>query len=132
MATKDTPRTPVHDDETRRAIEWLFGDDTGLSSRTIAGVMLRLAPAQIQHASIPHDGGDLGRCLRLLEKLPEWRARLDEVAVAFPQWQPVIDHWSELEGLYAEEAGENAESGTPGCQQRMDRTYQRISELIAW
>ena len=132
MATRETPRTAIHDDETRRAIEWLFGDDTGLSSRTIAGVMLGLPPAGIQYASIPHDAGDLGRCLRLLERVPEWRARLDEVAVAFPQWRPLIDHWSELERLYADEAAENAESETPVWQQRMSRTYERINELIDW
>ena len=102
MATKDTPRTAVQDDETRRALEWLFGDDTGLSSRTIAGVMLNLPPAAIHLPSIPYDAGDLGRCQRLLEKLPEWRARLDEVAEAFPQWRPLVEHWRELERLYAE------------------------------
>ena len=130
MATKDTPRTAVQDDETRRALEWLFGDDTGLSSRTIAGVMLNLPPAAIHLPSIPYDAGDLGRCQRLLEKLPEWRARLDEVAEAFPQWRPLVEHWRELERLYAEEANENAASETPEYRQRMDRTYDRISELI--
>ena len=96
----------------------------------MAGVMLNLPPATIHHPSIPYDAGDLGRCLRLLDKLPEWRARLDEVAEAFPQWRPLVEHWSELESLYADEANENAEAGTPEWRQRMDRTYDRITELI--
>ena len=36
MATKDKPQTAVPN-EMRRALQWVFGNDTGLSSMTIAG-----------------------------------------------------------------------------------------------
>ena len=57
-------------DEITRALEWLFGNDTGLSSRTIAGVMLDLPPAAIHYPSVPYDARDLGRCLRLAREAP--------------------------------------------------------------
>lgn len=129
MSGKNTKQVPAIDDVTKRAIEWLFGEDTGLSSRTIAGVMLNVPAAAICYASIPYDAGDLGRCLRLLQKIPEWRPRLEEVAEAFPTWQPLVEHWSELEALYAKEAVEAAEAGIPRHEE-MKRTYERIVELI--
>ena len=131
MAGYGAPRTgAAGQDETRRALEWLFGADTGVSSKTIAAVMLNVPRGAIDHAGIPHDAYDLGRCLRLLEKVPEWWPRLGEVAEMFPEWKPLVDHWSELAALYAEEAQENAESGLPEREQRMQRTYERIRALI--
>lgn len=129
MTTKDTPQTSAQT-EMKRALQWVFGNDTGQSSMTIAAVMLNLPPASINRPSIPYDAGDLGRCLRLLERLPEWRARLDEVASAFPQWRPLVENWTELERLYADEARDLAASGTAEHRHRMDRTYHRINELI--
>ena len=119
-------------DTSRRALEWMFGDDTGVSSRTIAAVMLDVPHKATGLTGIPLDGGDLGRCIRLLDRIPEWRPRLEEVAAAQPQWRPLVEHWSELEALYAEEMRENAAAGNGPLQARHDRTYKRISELIDW
>ena len=49
--------------------------------------------------STPRDSADLGRCLRLLEVMPEWRGRLNVVAEAYPEtaWPEIIAAWEELE-----------------------------------
>lgn len=61
-----------------RAIYWALGDDTGISSKAIARHMTG-ARHGIFGASPPSDASDRGRCIRLLELIPEWLPRLDEL-----------------------------------------------------
>ncbi len=91
---------------------WLYGVDTGTSSLTIASVLdaetfskvrLSVATGKDGCAGFPHDPDDFGRCYRLLEIMPEWRARLSEVAAQCPDWAPLIAAWAELEDLWREE-----------------------------
>lgn len=86
---------------------WWKGTDVGTSSATIFGVLadVKWLPAIIDAAremgngSTPRDSADFARCSRLLDLFPEWRARLPEVAVTFPdtQWPHIIARWSEIE-----------------------------------
>lgn len=60
----------------QRALFWALSGDTGISSEAIAKHMtgstaVRMIP--------PSDSGDRGRCIRLLELIPEWLPRLDEM-----------------------------------------------------
>src|SRR6266702_3517315 len=52
---------------------------------------------------VPHDPADFGRCHRLLQLMPEWRAQLHKVAEVFPKWKPLVDAWNELEALWLKE-----------------------------
>ncbi len=106
-----------------RLVRWLTGRDTGVSSKTIAAV---LAGAVDPHAraftyDVPADPDDFGRCYRLLLLMPEWRARLPEVAERFPAWTPLVDAWDELTAMY-----ERAVASGTG---RADEMYQRMREL---
>ena len=65
----------------RMAVRWIVGAHTGLSSKTIWAVMMGVP---CEHPSAPYDRDDSWRCARLLAFIPEWRARLDEVPVAYP------------------------------------------------
>ena len=60
----------------KRANAWLLGDDTGMSSKMLAAHMLGLKPVR---NTPPADASDRGRCIRLLEIIPEWIERLDEM-----------------------------------------------------
>jgi hypothetical protein len=85
---------------------WLKGYDTGCSSMTIAVVLTDVnTPALYRDhiGDVPHDADDFGRCLRLLETMPEFATRLQGVADEYPIWQPLVSAWDELTGLY--EAG---------------------------
>lgn len=84
----------------KRAMLWASGGDTGSSSLAIMRVMSGGTPEDGRY-SYPLDGGDLGRCLRLLAIIPEWRARLGEMAKIGPQWAALVKHWDELESLHA-------------------------------
>src|SRR4051812_16275735 len=70
-----------HDAALRRqdvALRWLLSDDTGTSSKTLCAHMLGIDTLRYQ--SPPSDRADRGRCIRLLQLIPEWQARLDELA----------------------------------------------------
>lgn len=90
---------------TRRAAEspdaWLTSGDVGISSATIWSVMTG-RPFPLRHfwPDTPCDPDDFGRCHRLLDRFPEWRARLDEVAEWYPNWKPLVREWDRMTALY--------------------------------
>lgn len=91
---------------------WLNSGDTGISSKTIWSVMTgRPFPDRHFLPSVPLDPSDFGRCHRLLERFPEWRARLGEVAERYPEWAPLVDAWDRMTALHQrdEPTGESAE-----------------------
>ncbi len=100
-----------------RALKWVTGGDTGVSSLTIWAVMMGVKP---EHGSYPYDPSDFGRCYRLLKLMPEWRSRLREVVMDYPEWRDLVHNWDELEKLFEEESP----SGT--CP----KLYRRMQELI--
>ncbi len=84
------------------AYQWILGRDTGISSKTIWAVMMGVITEPIRcnaQYDIPWDCHDFGRCYRLLDAIPEWKARLQEVAVLVPKWAPLIREWARLEEL---------------------------------
>lgn len=83
------------------ALAWLTKNDTGISSLTIWRTLMGQTP---ERADIPYDPSDFGRCHRLLNVMPAWRARLGEVAARYPKWQPFVDEWERLTALFEEEA----------------------------
>lgn len=101
-----------------RPFQWITGADTGISSRTLWAAMTGVQGGRFDQ---PYDPADLGRCIRLIELMPEWESRLDEVPLVCPKWQWVVEHWEELKALYYEELSE----GT-GLAPRL---YQRMLEL---
>lgn len=59
-----------------RALFWALSDDTGISSEAIARHM---TGDTIRRMTPPSDSSDRGRCIRLLEIVPEWIPRLKEM-----------------------------------------------------
>ncbi len=97
----------------KRALQWSVGDDTGSSSKAIVAYMTGSKPRDAAH-SYPSDAGDLGRCLRLLDLIPEWKPRMVQMGELSPQWAALVDHWEELDRL-----------------QRMDgKVYERMTALL--
>lgn len=80
----------------KAAFEWLLGDDTGRSSVFLLAHMIGVTKESID---IPHDLWDVGRCVRLLQRFPEWRARLDEMAKYGIEWATYVSVWDTLEAL---------------------------------
>lgn len=70
-----------------------------VSSMTIYDFMTR---GFSSNPNIPQDASDFGRCARLLAVAPEWRARLPELAVAYPMWQRLVENWDRLTKAFEE------------------------------
>ena len=94
----------------RWVIQWREGDDTGVSSRTIACVMIGWPISDIMigwRGDAPYDTSDVGRCVRLLDLAAEhgedWRARLHEVAARVSAWAPLVPRWADIEAAYRED-----------------------------
>lgn len=89
----------------RQSVDWLMHGETGLSSKCIVQAMLGVITPEgscdpIYH---PHDPADLRRCMLLLDKLPQWRSRLQEMATVSPAWAALAKKWPELERMLREE-----------------------------
>jgi hypothetical protein len=103
-------------DTATRANAWIAGRDTGASSKALWAVMMGVK----SDGSYPSDGGDLGRCLRLLEAVPEWKPRLKEMAAVNGYWAALVAHWDELAALHAKDD----ERG------RHDAVYARMKQIL--
>lgn len=112
MATEKN--AAIWEEEIRKSLEhhrpetrWWRGTDTGNSSKAIFAVLCdaslcilirtKTDPGKSK-GETPHDSGDMNRCLRLIESIPEWEGRLQEVADAYPgtHWPAIIRRWQEI------------------------------------
>lgn len=71
-----------------RALFWALSDDTGISSEAIAAHMT--ANPKPRFTSPPSDAADRGRCIRLLELIPEWIPRLSELAKLYKPSEGIV------------------------------------------
>lgn len=91
---------------------WYRGLDVGESSLVIYH-MLREGQCSFSIADerfpgeTPRDASDFASCARLLAAMPEWKARLPEVAAAYPKtdWPKIIARWDEIAAATPEEQG---------------------------
>lgn len=95
-----------------RALVWLNGKGTGVSSKTICKFFLGEQP-DYSYISYPHDTGDLQRCFSLLDKVPELWPHLEQLEVlgdlegaVFAAIVPHFQQWHA--DLSLNDAGENA------------------------
>lgn len=102
------------EDVNQRAINWIVSEDTGVSSKVIWAVMMGTDLTGLS-LSTPSDVSDFGRCFRLLNIIPEWEARLDELKkVDYGYhlmndntehrnlWSKFVDNYEEMKMLYLE------------------------------
>lgn len=106
-----------------RANEWVVSRDTGASSLAIWSHMMGCIPS---HRSYPSDPSDLGRCLRLLEKVPEWKPRISEMAKYSPGWAGLVMQWEALSVQMDDEAGIDWSEGRDAPE-----TYRTMQLAIA-
>lgn len=63
----------------QRALFWALSGDTSISSKSIMAHMTNNQKNDSFGMMPPSDADDRGRCIRLLELIPEWIPRLDEM-----------------------------------------------------
>jgi hypothetical protein len=82
--------------DAERLSVWLNMHDHGASSRCIADVMC----GHPSTGCYPHGPDNFGRCHRLLQLYPEWRARLGEMAAVNNGWAALVARWDEIAAAY--------------------------------
>lgn len=85
------------DDVKSKIRAWMDGTDTGMSSKSLAREAAGIPEREISH---PHDTADLGRCLRLIARIPEVRAAVDGLAAKDAYWKALAPEWDRLTRLY--------------------------------
>lgn len=83
----------------RSWLDWLASGDTGISSETMFSAITGIP---VSRYDVPKDIADIGRCVRMLRKLPDLRTQLHKVIEKHKEWMPYIDCWRELESRYDE------------------------------
>ena len=101
-------------------LEWLFDDDTGISSKDLAACFLGVNRSPV---SPPRDPSDLGRCLRLIKIVPSVRQCVDELAHRHREWAKAAACWNAISASMDEEVGIDWSKGD--CA---PRTYQLMKE----
>lgn len=100
---------------TQRALEWILGEDTGISSKVIWGVMMGVNVNKIgsYRRSTPCDPADFGRCYRLFLAVPEWEIQLKDLrSVNYARtiegkevqlWERFVENYWKMKDLYEQE-----------------------------
>lgn len=99
-----------------KIIMWMLSGDTGISSEAIVSQMTGFKTYRCG-SDYPRDRGDFGRCHRLLEAVPEFMPRIEEMAQRSPQWAVLVEHWHELTQHYL--------SGREGMYERMIQILEK-------
>jgi len=76
----------------QQVLEWYAFGDVGCSSKAIADYLLGYGG----DGSYPHDGGDFGRCEKLLNDAPELRTAFAKMAERNRYWAALIPVWNEI------------------------------------
>jgi len=82
------------------ALTWLKHGQRGLSSEAIFSKMTGMALSRLWQNQHPCDPLDFKRCMDLLDAVPEFSSRMQEMKVVSMQWAVVVNHWDELANQY--------------------------------
>lgn len=87
---------------------WLDSDDTGASSLYMAwclsaGQFGYWQGREQPEPAYPRDPDDLGRCIRLIEAVPEFGGKITEMAHRGAHWLAVTTNWDRWVKMYYDE-----------------------------
>lgn len=86
-----------------RAEGWLLNGRVGMSSRSIYAHMTGREPKD--RWAYPSDPDDLNRCLLLLDLMPEWEPRMQEMAAHGKAWAGLAEQWGLIAETFIAEVG---------------------------
>ena len=112
-----------------RLAEWLASRDTGVSSKAIMFWLSAGVKENEWGAGTPSDPADLARCLRLLERIPEWKPRIGEMAAAGGLWPTFAKRWAEMECAFIAECG--GKLPAKGDNWSCPKTYELMQQVGA-
>ncbi len=110
-----------------KALEWLTHGERGVSSQVIFSQLtgLNITRDHGPYPDHPADPDDLGRCIRLLDFVPEFKPRFGEMSARSAVWARLVESWDELTALLEMEVPgwkDGRHGATPA-------TYKRMKDL---
>lgn len=107
----------------KRILKWLSGENTGISSETLAFAVCGIKK---QWNGTPSDPADFNRCLLLIEQIPEIKSKIQKVVEMYPssKWGVLVENWDALEKCFIDEAGLGWRKA-----QRAPKTYKMMKDL---
>jgi hypothetical protein len=85
------------------AIRWLAVGEQGSSSQAMFTHLTGVAPVGMsvdRRTAHPSDPGDLSRCIKLYEEVPEIRESMGKLKNLSVVWGNIADHWDVLVKMY--------------------------------
>lgn len=96
--------------ETDNANWWAEHGEHGISSVTMFNHLsrhLQVRKLKNEYPSTPSDPDDFSRCYKLLQAVPQFKARLHELKDLSPQWASLVDNWEKLTEMYEQNVKED-------------------------
>jgi hypothetical protein len=88
----------IDKDLINKANEWLKIGEANSSSITMWNCLM-LKP-KFYLISYPKDPDDFSKCYKLLEAIPEWKAKLYYLKRISPVWWRLVDNWDKLTEMH--------------------------------
>lgn len=107
----------------RKVIYWLFNGEAGESSKSMAYVLLG---KKIKYAAFPHDPSDFRRCLLMLDKIPEFKDKLNVMAAQSETWDKLINNWDSITSVFLTECDADNEY----MFHRAPKTYELMKQVM--
>ena len=108
-ACKKTWVEPVNEEaESKREVEncywWLRNGEHGVSSKTMfKHLSSGVYDLAISHESHPHDPDDFRRCYLLLQAIPQFKNRLENMKRVSSVWERLVNNWEKLTVMLEEQ-----------------------------
>ena len=93
---------------------WLASDDVGMSSKFMASVLSGQFQAEF---AIPYDPADFGRCVRMIQAVPELQQHFDKMLEHGPMWKAVVGNWAQWSKMLEDEQYEQLYEIMRACRQ---------------
>ena len=87
-----------------RLTGWLIGKDTGVSSETMVAIYMGHTESKSHFRfNTPWDAWDFGRCVRVVEQIPEIKEAFGKIGKLVPNFKNILENWDELLEVYQQE-----------------------------
>ena len=106
-----------------KILNWLLTGHVGASSKAMACCFANIDAGERYH---PCDPGDLSRCIKFLDAVPEARSQMDKLRSISAQWDKLVDRWDELEETYRKEFATDRRS----TKRNEFPTYNLIQDIM--
>ena len=94
--TWEEPTPNMAENTQKRAMWWLEKGEHGISSRAMWNCFMGRDKCDQWGDWGPSDPSDFKRCHKLLEAVPEWKERLQELKKLSLYWSNLVDNWDRL------------------------------------